>query len=179
MFIKAEIPNIHRVGIPRLYDPVKQDKVKTIEAELDIPFIPLAPDRCVYKLHYGNKYLIIKGENLPGSLFFFKKGYAYHVGYNQKESDDKSNKLYIAFYRHIQRHPGLQFNVEIIATGTPYQLLKSEQLALDAALKDSRCANSNLEAYIPQYRPKNKRYGGWISKGDYLNFRKWVKARNS
>jgi hypothetical protein len=167
------------MGIPRQYDAAKQAKVKATEAELDIPFTPLAPDSCVYKLHYGGKYLIIKGENLPGSIFFFKKGYAYHVGYNQQEGDARSNKLYIAFYRHIQRHPGLQFSVEVITTGTPYQLLKAEQLTLDAALKDSRCLNSNLEAYMPQYRPKNKKYGGWISKGDYLNFRKWIKARNS
>lgn len=167
------------MGIPRLYDPVKQAKVQITETELDIPFIPLTGESSVYKLHYGNKYLIVKGENLPGSLFFFKKGYAYHVGYNQQEGDDRSNKLYIAFYRHIQRHPGLKFSVEIIATGTPYQLLKAEQMALDAATRDTKCLNSNIEVYMPQYRPKNKRYGGWISKGDYLNFRKWVKARNS
>jgi hypothetical protein len=164
------------MGIPKLYDPRKQAKANSIEAELEIPFIPLTGESSVYKLHYGSKYLIIKAENLPGSLFFFKKGYAYHVGYNQQEGDDRSNKLYIAFYRHIQRHPGLKFSVEIVAIGTPYQLLKAEQMALDAALKDTRCANSNLEAYMPQYRPKNKKYGGWISKGDYLNFRKWVKA---
>lgn len=166
-------------GVPRPYNPHKQAKAKAILVELSIPIDGLPDERCVYKLHYAGRYVIHKCLSLSGSIYNFKRGYAYFIGYEHKEADaHRNNKYFSAIYRHIQAHPGHQFKIEILAQGTPYHLLKAEQIALNEVLKDKSCLNTNIDAYIPQYRPKTKNYGGWISRSDYMNFKKWIKAQS-
>lgn len=166
-------------GVPRPYNPRKQAVVNAIMEDMTIGFREEDQDKpCVYKLHYTNKYLIIKGKTLGMSLFHFKKSYAYYIGYEHGEGGKTADTLYRSFYEHIRRNPGAIFTVEVICFGSPYQLLKAEQKALDAALKDKACQNSNIEAYMPKWRPQHGSYGGWIPKSAYLNFRKFMKRRN-
>src|SRR5580692_6461454 len=154
------------------YDKVKQKAVN--EIRFDIPNVPFGVGHCVYKLYYGDRYVINHGENLAGSLFLLQKGYAYHVAYNQTEGDDKKNKWFISLYRYIQARQGLKFRLEVVFEHTsPYEVLKACQLALNMAINDKKCLNSNLEPYIPQYRPKLKQYGTWVSRSHMLNFRKF------
>lgn len=141
-------------------------------------------ESCVYKLYYGDRYVIVKGKTLSGSVYLIERGYAAMLtagggtgwgrgGQGQKEWDGV-NTYYFKFYSFIQKHPGLQFKIELLLESTNhYDLLKTEQLALNESIKDSKCLNSNLTSYIPIYRKKTRMYG-WINKGSVLAFKKFL-----
>lgn len=147
--------------------------------------IPSEIKGCVYRLWYGDKYVIIKGKSFDGSVYFFKNGLYYYEngGCGQgneldgrgKKVWDGANTFYHAIYTHIINHPGLNWQVELLfQSDNPYQLLKREQIELTGAIKDKRCLNSNITSYIPKYNSKTKTYG-WVGKSHVLNFRKFLK----
>lgn len=150
-----------------------------------IPNIDTETESCVYKLSYGDRYIIAKGKTLAGSIFLFEKGYAYFLlggggtgnevsGTGHKEGEGK-NTFYFKIYKYIKEHPNLEFNLQVLLeSNNGYQLLKTEQLELNKAIRDKKCLNSNIEAYIPQYRTKTKSYG-WISNGYVHAFKKFLK----
>src|SRR5690348_13241769 len=120
------------------YDIEKQKIADSIR--FDIPNVPFGVGHCVYKLYYGDRYIINSCKDLAGSLYFLQHGYAYHVAYNQKETDDKKNKLWIKFYRYIQQHPRKEFRLEVLFQNkSAYQVLKRCQLELDACISDNKC----------------------------------------
>lgn len=138
-------------------------------------------ENCVYKLYYGDRYIIVKGKTLSGSIYLIEKGYANFIsswgGIDGKEWDDDTNLFYKKFYLYIHKHPKKQFTLEIVLeSNNPYQLLLKEQELLDVSIKKAKCLNSNVEAYIPKFREKSQSYG-WIDKEtvdrfkDYLNNR--------
>ncbi len=143
-------------------------------------------ESCVYRLFYGDRYIIAKGKTLAGSIFLLQKGYAYFLvggggsgnelsGEGHKEADGK-NTFYFKFYRFVSKNPHLSSRIElIIESNNGYQLLKNEQIALNKAIRDKKCLNSNIYAYIPQCRSKVGMYG-WISKAHYLNFKRFLKT---
>ena len=142
----------------------------------------LEVENCVYKLHYGDRYIIAKGKTLAGSLYLIEKGYAAFIaggklaskGHGHKEWEGK-NTYYRRLYTYIQKNPGLLFRVEVLLEDSNgYNLLKKEQTELDAGIRDKRCLNSNVTSYIPQYRPTSKSYG-WISRAHVLCFKKYLK----
>lgn len=127
----------------------------------------------LYKLYYGNKYIIHKGKTLAGSLFLIQKGYAYFFGYNHQTKDNR-NHYYFKFYNYIRKHPGLEYRVELLLqTEDALEILKSEQLELWKTFKDKKCLNNNITSYIPVYREKTDSYG-WISKEQVELFNLWV-----
>ncbi len=141
-------------------------------------------ESCVYKLFYGERYVIIKAKVLAGSIFLFEKGYAAFIGagggtgwgnggQGQKEWDG-TNTFYFKFYTYIHNNPGLKFRVEILLeTNDPYQLLKREEQELRRCMNDKKCYNSNITAYIPKFRSKTNSYG-WISKRNVADFRRFL-----
>lgn len=139
---------------------------------------------CVYKLYYGDRYVIIKGKTLAGSVFFFEKGYAAVISSGsknrpihdiQKEWEDK-NSFYFRIYKYIHDNPKLQFRIEVLLeTNNAYNLLKREEIELRASFKDKKCLNSNITSYIPKYNKKSKKYG-WINRGSVLAFKKYLKS---
>lgn len=147
--------------------------------------IDLEVESCVYKLWYGDVYLIVKGKTLSGSIYLIEKGYAAFIaagggsgnqegGVGQHEWDGV-NSYYFKFYRYMHKNPGLTSKVEVLLeSNNPYELLKLEQIELQKSIRDKKCLNSNLNAYIPKYRAKTKSYG-WINKGYVLSFKKFVK----
>jgi hypothetical protein len=156
------------------YDPDKAKLIK--ELRFDIKSVPFGVGRCVYKLYYGTRYIIWKGETLIESLSLLQKGYAYHVAYGQSEADDKQNKFFIQFYKYIQSHPDLDFRLEILlASQNAYELLKREQMELIACWTDKKCLNNNQESYLPKFREKTQTYGSWITKRNVADFKKFLK----
>jgi hypothetical protein len=139
-------------------------------------------ESCVYKLYYGDKYLIVKGKTLAGSIFFIEKGYASVISSGggkqrthdiQKEWEDK-NKFYFKFYKHIYDNPKLQFRIEVLLeTNNAYHLLKREQQELTKSIRDKKCLNSNLTSYIPKFNTKTNMYG-WITKKQVASFRRFL-----
>lgn len=143
------------------YNPEKQKVVEEIHFE--IPNVPFGVGHCVYKLYYGDRYIINYGKDLAGSLFLIQKGFAYHVAYGQKEADDKKNKTWMKFYRYIQKNPKLKFRLEVLfKSKSAFQVLKRCQIELDKAISDRKCLNNNLTPYLPVYRPNLNMYG-WIT----------------
>lgn len=143
------------------YNPEKQKIVE--ETRFEIPNVPFGIGHCVYKLYYGDRYIINYGKDLSSSLFFIQNGYAYHLAYDQKEADSKKNKTWIKFYRYIQKNPKLKFELEIVFKNkSAFQVLKQCQISLDNSIGDKKCLNNNLTPYIPVYRPKLNMYG-WIT----------------
>jgi hypothetical protein len=142
--------------------------------------IPVDIDACVYRLWYSDKYVIVKGKNLAGSIFLIQKGLAYFLaggvaGEGHKEGQGK-NTFYFQFYTFIKENPQLEWKVEVIfESDNGYQLLKREQQELEAAIADKRCLSGNVEAYIPKFRAKTGMYGDWIKPAHVLNFKKYLK----
>lgn len=156
----------------------------------NIDSIPVDIGSCVYRLWYSDKYVIVKGKSLAGSVFMIQKGLAYFLagggrasahsaagvaGEGHKEGQGK-NTFYFQFYSFIKANPRLEWKVEVVLeSDNGYQLLKSEQIELEAAIRDKRCLSGNVEAYIPKYRKETKMYGGWIKKTEVMNFKKFLK----
>lgn len=156
----------------------------------DIDSIPVDIGSCVYRLWYGDMYVIVKGKNLAGSVFLIQKGMAYFFagggrvgkdtpagkpGEGHKEGQGK-NTFYFQFYSHVKTSPTLEWKVEVIfESDNGYQLLKREQQEIDASIRDKRCLNSNIVAYIPKFRAKSALYGDWIKPTHVLCFKKFLK----
>lgn len=140
---------------------------------------------CVYKLWYGDRFIIVKGKTLAGSIFLIEKGFAYFIsggggsgktatGEGHKEWDGK-NTFYYQFYKWVKENPQYKPVIEIILESeNGYDLLVCEQKLIDENIRNKKCLNSNVEAYVPKYREKTQSYG-WISKAHYLNFKKHMK----
>lgn len=148
----------------------------------NISEILLEVGACVYKLHYGDRYIIAKGKTLAGSVYLIQKGYAGFIaggklagkGQGHKEWEGK-NTYYMRLYSYIHQNPGLPSWVEILLEGNNgYQLLKCEHIELQRSVRDKKCLNSNVTSYIPQYRPSTKSHG-WISRAHVLCFKKYLK----
>jgi hypothetical protein len=142
-------------------------------------------ESCVYKLYYGNRYIIVKGKTLTGSIYLIEKGYAVFLaagggqgkksGGKGQEEWDGVNSYYLKFYLYIYKKPKLPFRIEILLeSNNGYDLLMREHNELNACMKDKKCLNSNVESYMPKFREKTQSYG-WISKlhgdlfKDFLN----------
>lgn len=131
-------------------------------------------ESCVYRLYYGDKYIIQKGKNLSGSLFLIQKGLAYFLAYDHKEYEGQ-NRYFFQFYNHVRSNPGLKFRVEVLFESTNgYQLLKREQIELNESFSDKKCLNNNISAYIPQRKVKGGDFG-WISRYHVAAFRRFQK----
>lgn len=132
---------------------------------------------CVYRLAYGDHFVIVKAKDHQKSVEGIQK--ALNQFMRQSELQRQPTNLYFHFFSHIEkkkRSDGI-FTVEILMEGdNQYELLKKEQEELDDNVKNTHCLNNNITAYIPQYNETTGLYG-WISKGAYLNFQKWLKAR--
>lgn len=127
----------------------------------------------VYRLSFAGKFIIVKGKTLSGSLYFIQLGYTWF-----RKEVEKEDMLYLHFYRHLKRHQGTnsRFRVKVLLSSKDdYDLLKTEQQALDAYRFDKRCLNNTTEAYIPKYNEEAEMYG-WLSKGAVLNWKNYLQS---
>lgn len=151
-----------------------------------IPDEYLETESAVYKLYYGEKYVIVKGKTLAGSVYLIEKGYGGFIaggggtgnkagGAGQNEWDG-TNAYYFKFYTYIYNNPGLQFNVLVLLeSNNAYQLLKREQQELNKSFTDKSCLNNNVQAYLPKFNKKTWQYG-WVKMAHVMNFKKFLKA---
>lgn len=149
-----------------------------------LPEIDYEVAACIYKLYYGDRYVIIKGKTLAGSIYFvLQNGYSKFLaagggtgrkkgGAGQKEWEE-SNHFYKKFYRWVKKN-SFTFTVEVILeSDDAYELLKREQIELNKSIRDKKCLNNNVLAYIPKYREKTGMYG-WISAKEVALFRRFI-----
>lgn len=130
----------------------------------------------VYRLWYGEKYLIVKCKTLYWSLKSINTDIErYFKNTKSGRSDNNDNSI---FYGHIFANPELEFRMDIILmSDNPYQLLKQEVISLEWS-NDPDCCNKTRLPYIPDDISKMKT-GSWINRGHYLNFKKWYAKHTS
>lgn len=133
----------------------------------------------VFKLYYGEKYIVIMGKTLLRQVETIRNDLNRY--FKETKLGRTPNNLYFKFYDFIYNTPGLNFNFELILQSEkPYQLLKCCQSELDKGNKDDNCMNMVFEPYINKelQKPlKSRKFIWWINRGEYLNFRKWQKQR--
>ncbi len=122
---------------------------------------------CIYKIWYGEKYIIWYGVTLWGSYYHFKKGYD-----NYNPALDVYHKL---IYEHMRTHPGPKLRVELLQQpDTAYDLLKQQQLLLDEAEGDKDCMNRRpFEPYIPKMNKSTKDRGNFPAQA-YASYRRFI-----
>ncbi len=126
---------------------------------------------CVYKLWYAEKYIVIKCRTLARSCENLNTNIEYYFKNIGKDKHQKDN--YLQFYQHIHQNNQGKFKIEVLLqSNNPYQLLMSEQLALDEVIDDENCLNIIFDAYVPDNTQRNGKKS-WINRGYYLNFCIW------
>lgn len=132
---------------------------------------------CVYRVWYGNYYIVVMGKTFARSLTSiindlnrFKKGV--------REGKSEHN-IYLNFYLHILSNPDRDFQVQMLfKSDSPFKLLKWCQIALAEGEAQESCLNSKYTPYINQNIQHNKvakEKRGQVSRGTVLNFLKWRK----
>jgi hypothetical protein len=139
-----------------------------------VPKIDLIPDLegCVYKLFWGEVYVIVKCKTFVRSKTIFEQSLDRFLNRNGEDI------LYHRFFTYIKTHPFYSFRVNVVLrSNNPYRLLVKEQELLDESRSDLNCFNVSFDAYVPKgIQGKRK---AWINRGHYLNFMTWKKKRSS
>jgi hypothetical protein len=132
--------------------------------QLELTDDQLEVGSCVYKLFYGDKYVIVKAKTLSGSIYLFQKGlmgFLNASGIMGKEGYTE-NTFFFRLYKGIKKTPKQPFRIEILLeSNDPYSLLVAEQAYLNESIKDKKCLNVNVLSYVPKYRKATNSYG-WI-----------------
>lgn len=130
---------------------------------------------CVFHLIYLDKFVIVKGKSLVGSLKIISQ--AIEDFSKKDESEWPEDHLYTHFVKHIL-HEGLDyelFRVKIVlVTPDIVELLKTEQLELMEHMGNENCLNNAVDPYIPVWNEERQLYG-WITKQQVMRFKKWLK----
>lgn len=130
---------------------------------------------CVFKLFYGDRYIIHKGKYLAFSIDLLEKNYGYFLAYQHTGTSFTKDHFY-NFYDYIRKNEGLKFRLEVISDSTDaLELLKTEHLELNKAIRDKKCINSNIEIYIPKFNEKTGMHN-WITVDQVDQFYSFVKS---
>ena len=114
----------------------------------------------VFKLYYGEKYIIHKGKYLAASIKILERNCGYYIAYNHDKKDNVD--YYEAFYNYVKKNPNLTFRVEVIKHDIDaFEILKTEHILLNNSIRDKNCKNNNLTPYIPKFNEKTGMYN-WI-----------------
>jgi hypothetical protein len=131
----------------------------------------------VYQLNYADKFLIVKGKTLCGSLIIIAGTFDHFRNRNPKFK----LHLYKHFYNHFIRNKDSHFTVKILAQVGPkfsqYQLLKKEQEELDKHKYNPQCLNNTDRAYIPDYNPETDMFG-WLKRAAVTKFQMWLISKS-
>lgn len=140
-----------------------EKKKSANEFSFDIPEIDSIGLPTVFKLYCGDKYIIHKGKTLGGAIFHIQRACGYFIAYNHNKLTEYDQKYYQAFYEYVFKHRDKKFHVEVVLSSEDaYQILVTEQLSLNAAIKDKNCLNNNLNGYVPVLNAKTGIHG-WIT----------------
>lgn len=145
---------------------------------------------CVFKLYYGEKYIISMGRSLAWPI---KTIQADIDRYSENMDSAKSKeRLYWKFCRYVKLAKEREYRIEVLfESENPYQLLQRCQIELDNSKDDTNCLNTFFEPYLskriqtaPRYLKGRKYKDGtenisWINRGHYLNFKRWQNNRGA
>lgn len=141
----------------------EQQKTLATDYDFKVPEISSDLGSTVYKLYYGDRYIINKGKYLSFSLIMLQRGCGNFIAYKRDEKKTAEPVYHHKFYQYIKDNPGKDFKVEIILScDDALEILIAEQKALTSSYKDKKCLNNNIDAYIPKYNPEKKMHN-WIT----------------
>lgn len=127
---------------------------------------------CIVKISYGPKYVIAKCMLQSATLKRIEDALNSYI----RGGKNNETGLYYFLNNYVKKHPDLDFKVEnLLISENPYELLKMEQLELEAGAKSKAILNNQATAYIPNYNEEKRMYGGWIRPVDVMNFNNWMK----
>src|SRR6185503_6497455 len=113
---------------------------------------------CVFKLYWGEKFVIIKCRTYARAKTIIEQSIFYHL------KTGMNDKLYNSFFDYIDTNSEQQFTFEVITEEkNPYLLLIAEQKELNANRDNPNCMNVNTTAYIPKGIQGNRKT--WINRG--------------
>lgn len=134
---------------------------------------------CVFKLFYGDKYIVVMGKTLVRQVEMINNDIDRY--FKNTQMGRSEGNIYFRFYYYIHSNPDLSFRFELVLQSeNAYHLLKTCQIELDKGSKDDNCCNMIFEPYINKdiQRPiKNRKFIWWINRGSFLNFKRWQKRR--
>lgn len=138
----------------------------------------------VYKLSYGDKYIVVMAKSVYRSVWSINDDLSrYYNGVTDRAKDG----LYGKFCKYVIDNPDQKFKFDVLLVSkNPYNLLQCCQLQLDKSENDINCLNTSFVPYLspniqtPPFYLKGKAKEGkyWINRGYYLNFRKWQYNRH-
>lgn len=138
-----------------------------------IPEEIIATKECVFKLWYGDSYIISMAKSLARGIELIHNDLSRFLRNTNKKPD--KNNLFYKLYCFVQDNPDESFFIELTYVGSsPYQLLKHCQIELDKSFGDPNCLNTQSIPYISK-SIQTKHNTWWINRGTYLNFRRWQK----
>lgn len=139
---------------------------------------------CVFKLYYGDKYVISMGRTLAWPIKSIQDDIDRYS--DNMPSAKSKERLYWKFCQYVKKAKPHEYRIEVLLESeSPYQLLKFCQLELDKAKDDINCLNTFFTPYISKRIQtahkflKERKYSdgtknvAWINRGHYLNFRHW------
>ncbi len=135
-------------------------------------------NNCIYKLFYGDHYVVVKAKHCAGSLRAIQKSLNQYLRGSESQRNPAVNKLYYKFFQYIENNPGQPFSATVFfAEGTDYQALMMEQRYLFASSRDRRCLNARQDAYVCKWNSEKEMFN-WLSQNAVLNFNRY-KGNNS
>lgn len=138
----------------------------TSKFRIEVPTDKFYSTPCVFKVHFGKKFLIWKGKSMLQSAEAISIQIDRHL---RKGEIDETDYLYHVV-TYIKRARVMQGRVERV--GDEYhddnlKLLQLEQKCLDEEMDNELCLNNNVQAYIPK----------WVGLTVESDFLKWYSKR--
>lgn len=157
--------------LPLAIRPKKAKKINPIALAVSDSLLHSIGE-CVFRLYCNEKYVIVKGKSLIGSLKMINSALE---GFSKKDrSEWEIDHLYYHLIDYIlEQKEEVEYAASlIIMNPNPYVLLKVEQSQLWENSQDINCLNNSFDAYIPIYNESTGMYG-WVSRGHHAAFMKW------
>lgn len=156
--LTVSISRIHR-GNSRLNMKAEKSEETKLVAEnytYGIPELKSEIQGCVYRLFYGDYFVIIKGKYLRNSLEIMQRNYIYFHLNEHKENDSLKNSHYFKFYQYCSKNHGkFKYRVEVeLQSDDPLKLLTAEQELLLLYMRNKKCMNNSIVAYLPKWIPE-------------------------
>lgn len=138
----------------------------TSKYKITVPTDKFYSTPCVFKVHFGKKFLIWKGKSMLQSAEALSVQIDRHL--RKGEIEDTDYLYYVVTY--IKRARVMEGRVERIGNefhNDNLKLLQLEQKYLDENMENELCLNNNIMAYIPK----------WVGVTVENEFKKWYEKR--
>ena len=147
----------------------------TTKWHIEVPTNTYESIPTLYKVWFGQKFLIWKGKYLLQSCESLAESIERYIRLQKNDQEDQMHHV----CAHIKKARCIKATVEVISNEyqrtingsesiNGYALLADEQKLLDKHRNDAMCLNNNIQAYIPK----------WITKAHETKFLEFYSKKN-